>query len=107
MSQNNEQSQQTKPTAELLVRLQALVEIAACPVDHSRLRIAPDALVDRLNTSIERRELRDASATLIDAPLQGGLVRADGDRLYPVRDGIAVLLPEAGILLDDDDRKLL
>lgn len=89
------------------VDLTAMLAVVACPEDQQTLAVAPKALIERLNALIGDRALRDRSGNLVGEPLDAGLVRADGQRLYAVRDGLAVLLIEEGIALDDDDRALL
>jgi uncharacterized protein YbaR (Trm112 family) len=63
-----------------------LLEILCCPVTHQTLRIADEA------------ELKRASATA-SRMISEGLVREDGKTLYPIRDGIPLLVPEEGIPL--------
>ncbi len=87
--------------------LEALLALVVCPQDRQPLARAPEALVHRLNGLVAQRALRNLAGNLIDEPLDEGLVRADGQRLYPLRAGIAVLLPEEGIALDAADRALL
>lgn len=87
--------------------LTALLAVVACPEDHQPLTIAPTALVARLNALVADRALRDLSGNLIDTPMDAALVRADGQRLYMVQEGLAVLLLEQGVALDEQDRALL
>ncbi len=78
----------------------------ACPATHQPLHDAPPALVAALNAEIARRALRDASGSLVTQALDGGLLRQDAAVLYPVRDGVAVLLAEAPIVLTVEERGL-
>jgi len=63
-----------------------LLAILCCPVTHQSLHPA------------NAEELGRASAPL-DEPLTEGLVREDGQVLYPIRKGIPLLVPEEGLLL--------
>jgi uncharacterized protein YbaR (Trm112 family) len=63
-----------------------LLEILCCPVTHQALRIAGEA------------ELMSASAKA-SRPISEGLIREDGRVLYPISDGIPLLVPEEGIPL--------
>ena len=63
-----------------------LLEILCCPVTHQALRIADEA------------ELMSASAKA-SRLISEGLIREDGKILYPISDGIPLLVPEEGIPL--------
>jgi uncharacterized protein YbaR (Trm112 family) len=64
----------------------SLLEILCCPVTHQTLRVA--------DTGTLRRAGERTSTTLSE-----GLLREDGRVLYPVKDGIPLLVPEEGIAL--------
>jgi uncharacterized protein YbaR (Trm112 family) len=63
-----------------------LLQILCCPVTHQALRIA-DPVV-----------LTDASAKAFRL-IAEGLIREDGKMLYPISNGIPLLVPEEGIPL--------
>ena len=79
-----------------------LLDILVCPETKQPVRVADEALLERLNAAIERGELRNASGEAVEEPLDGGLVREDGEVLYPVVDDIPVMLVDEAIPLDDD-----
>lgn len=84
----------------------AHLALLACPHDHSALRWAPAALIAHLNAEIDRKCLRDASGQLVQHTLDAGLLRADGQRLYGVVQGLPVLRVEAAIVLTDAEHQL-
>jgi uncharacterized protein len=63
-----------------------MLRILCCPVTHQALHIADPAA------------LSDASAK-VSRPITEGLIREDGRMLYPIRNGIPLLMPEEGISL--------
>ena len=73
------------------------VELLVCPQDHTPLHLADAALIERLNQSIARGELKNTAGQTIARPLVGGLLRADGRLLYPIVDEIPILLPDEAI----------
>jgi uncharacterized protein YbaR (Trm112 family) len=76
-----------------------LLEILVCPENHSRLSVADSAL-ERINTAIADRLIKNNVGDVLEAPLSGGLIRADGQVLYPVVDGIPNMLADRAIRLD-------
>ncbi len=56
-------------------------------------------MVDKLAQLQRDRALRERSGELVAEPFDALLVRASGDRAFPVRDGVADLLPGSAILL--------
>jgi len=87
--------------------IDALLELAACPADHQPLERAPESLVARLNSAIADRGLRQLGGELIDTPMDDALLTQDHERAYPIREGVAVLLVDAAILLTAEDRCVL
>ena len=76
-----------------------LLEILACPETKQPVRLAEAELVERLNGAIAERRLKNREGRLVAEPIQAGLVREDGNIVYPVRDDIPVMLVGEGIEL--------
>jgi uncharacterized protein YbaR (Trm112 family) len=74
-----------------------LLAILACPATHQPLAEADAALLERVNAKIRSGGVKNVGGTEVADPLEAGLVRADGAIVYPVRDGIPVLLVDEGI----------
>ena len=62
------------------------------------MRPAPEGLVESLNRAIRDGSLKSPAGGELDA-LHGGLVREDGKFLYPIRNGIPIMLIEERIAL--------
>ncbi|MGE3538079.1 MAG: Trm112 family protein [Candidatus Tectimicrobiota bacterium] len=78
---------------------QELLDILACPETKQALTLADTALVDRLNERIQQGQLTNRRGNTITEPIGGGLVRADGHYLYPIRDDIPIMLIDEAIPL--------
>lgn len=76
-----------------------LTAILRCPETRQALAVADAALIARLNAQLAAGVLRNAAGQGIAAQLEAGLVRADGRALYPVRNGVPVLLVDEAIPL--------
>ncbi|NBV23938.1 MAG: hypothetical protein EBS05_18720 [Proteobacteria bacterium] len=74
-----------------------LLSILRCPETRQTLAVAEAAVVERLNALAAAGQLRNAAGQAVTAKLDGGLVRADGKALYPVRQNVPVLLVDDAI----------
>ncbi len=76
-----------------------LLEILVCPETKQPVAPAPEAVLTRLAAEIEAGKLRNRGGQRVEKPIAEGLVREDGKILYPVEDGIPVMLIEESIEL--------
>jgi uncharacterized protein YbaR (Trm112 family) len=71
-----------------------LLEILCCPITHRPLQELRSEVLDRVNTAIAKGNVRNHGGAEIRESLAEALVTTDGDLVYPVQDGIPVLLEE-------------
>jgi uncharacterized protein YbaR (Trm112 family) len=76
-----------------------LLEILCCPETHQEVRLADPAVVDKLNQQIATGVLKNRAGQPVQEKIDGGLIRADGKFLYPIRGKIPVMLVDEGIPL--------
>ena len=69
-----------------------LLTILRCPVTHKGLSVLKKDKLDKLNAAIAAGGVSTLDGTSREAPLDEALITDDGKRLYPVNDGIPVLL---------------
>lgn len=81
-----------------------LLSILCCPVTRKGLSLAKRELLDAVNESIDAGNLRNHDGEVLSAKLSEALVTDDGKTLYPVNDGIPVLLEGESVALDQLDR---
>ena len=69
-----------------------LLAILRCPVTHKGLALAQPATLQAVNAAIEAGKLSNRDGQALQEPLSQALLTDDGKVLYPVADGIPVLL---------------
>lgn len=68
-----------------------------CPVTGSSLAWADATILAAANEQIARGQLLTRLSQTVETSLEAALINADRSLLYPVRDGIIVLLPSEAI----------
>lgn len=76
-----------------------LVEILVCPETKQPVSLASSDQLSAVNEKVRDGSLRNRGGDAVKEPLTEGLVREDGRILYPVDDGIPVMLVEESIEL--------
>lgn len=78
-----------------------LLNILACPETGQELEIAGTDIVDKINRKISEGKAINKAGKKVTVRIDGGLLRK-GDRsvLYPIREGIPILLIEERIALE-------
>ncbi len=76
-----------------------LVEILVCPETKQPVRLATAPELASVNAKISAGTLRNRGGEAVKNPLVEALVREDGRILYPVDDGIPVMLVEESVEL--------
>lgn len=77
-----------------------LLSILACPKTHQTLSEATTDQIEQINDVIRGGRQKNVDGSDVTDEIEGGLVREDGQILYPIRSGIPVLLIDEGLPLE-------
>ena len=76
-----------------------LLKILCCPETHQEVRLAEPVVIEKFNAQIAAGKLTNRAGQPVKEAIEGGLIRADGKLLYPIRRNIPVMLVDEGIPL--------
>ena len=76
-----------------------LLNLLRCPVTHKGLSLARREMLGRVNAAIQAGEMSNRDGTVLSESLSEALVTDDSKLLYPVVNGIPVLLEGESISL--------
>ena len=74
-----------------------LLDILVCPETRTPVRMADDDLLMALNRAVDAGRVRNRRGDVLTDPVEAGLVREDGAVLYPIRDGIPIMLIDEAV----------
>jgi uncharacterized protein YbaR (Trm112 family) len=74
-----------------------LIDILRCPKNRTRLMLAPDETLAKINRAIEAGAAVNLAGERLEKLLDAGLVPEAADILYPVVDQIPVMLVDEAI----------
>jgi uncharacterized protein YbaR (Trm112 family) len=74
-----------------------LLALLCCPETHQQLELADPAQIEQLNREIASGQVRNRAGRTVREPLESALVRKDRKLLYPIRQGIPVMLIDEAI----------
>lgn len=69
-----------------------LLTILRCPVSHKGLSLLKKDKLAKVNAAIDAGDLVNHEGAKVESHLAEALVTDDGKRIYPINDGIPVLL---------------
>ncbi len=74
-----------------------LLEILVCPETRQALAVAADEVLERVNAAVGTGNAVTRGGEAVTETVAAGLIRADGAVLYPIREGIPIMLIDKSI----------
>lgn len=78
-----------------------LLSILVCPEDKSAVTLAPQSILDKVNAEIAAGKLKNRAGETINTKIEAALIRQDQKVIYPIVDGIPVMLVEEAIFIEN------
>lgn len=78
-----------------------LLSILCCPVTHKGLALARADQLRAINAAIDAGGLQNRDGQELKTPLSEALITEDGKTMYPVDDGIPVLLESESVSMSE------
>ena len=78
-----------------------LLEILVCPETRQPLTVADKGLLERLNAAVADGSAVTRGGEAVSEPVTEGLLREDGRVLYPIRQGIPIMLIDESVEVGD------
>lgn len=76
-----------------------LLSILRCPITKSRLTVADQKLIDKINERIEQEKIENCIGEKVTRSVDSGLINESQAHLLPIFDGIPCLIPDEAIPL--------
>lgn len=83
---------------------EAFLNILRCPITRQTLRIVDALFLDRVNSAIEKGDLKTHAGDVVETQLEAALINQDQSFLYGVTDHIPALTPDRAIVLDQFEK---
>jgi uncharacterized protein YbaR (Trm112 family) len=77
-----------------------LMGTLVCPETRSALHVAGASVIAQLNRLAAQGQLSNRVGRPLEGPIDGGLIREDGKLLFPIIDGIPVMLVDEAIPME-------
>ena len=77
-----------------------LLEILCDPVTKTPLQLLTAEQLGAVNAAIGGKRVKNAEGTIVEEPLQEGLITTDGKTIYRIDNDIPIMLAEQGIAAD-------
>lgn len=76
---------------------QDLLDILVCPETHQPVAVAGSEVLARVNAAVDKGRAATRGGETVEEPVEEGLLREDGQVLYPVREGIPIMLVDESL----------
>ena len=82
-----------------------LLDILCCPETKQDIQYIEGEVIEKINKKIKSGLLKNRNAERVKEPIDAGLLRQDRKYIYPIKDGIPIMLIEEAIPFEEFDTK--